>query len=142
MGRLNRALPDFDTGDGFVSEKAVHPLHNLRNHLLDQRSMGGHDHQLQNAFRLFPRREADRFGAAHFRMGRPDNLRPAGDDIGLDKAKPAKRRAPDMRHQLANRLGSATARALVRLCTLLGPALCRLSRSIICRWVLRTIAFH
>src|SRR3546814_19928704 len=73
--------------------RSVHPLDNVGQHMLDHGRMAAHHGELQGAARLLAHREADRFGFADRRIMRADDLRPAGDDAGLDEAELADRKS-------------------------------------------------
>src|SRR3546814_8061269 len=73
----------------------------------------GLNDELENAFRLLARGEADRLGNAHARVLWADDLGPTGDHARLDEAESAKCRAPDLRHQVTDRPRTAPARALI-----------------------------
>src|SRR3546814_9711618 len=78
--------------------------------------MAAHHGELQGAARLLAHREADRFGFADRRIMRADDLRPAGDDAGLDEAELAEGGGADGGHQVRDPPRRADARAFLRLC--------------------------
>jgi len=73
------------------------------------------DQQGQNAARLLPRREADRFRRRYFRISVAHNLSPPADDRTLDEAEALERHPPDLADKLARLARAATARSFVGL---------------------------
>ena len=71
------------------------------------------DQQGQNAARLLPRREADRFRRRYFRISVAHNLSPPADDRTLDEAEALERHPAYLTDKLAGRARSAASRSFV-----------------------------
>ena len=109
-GRSTSPCRSLTRGDRAITKEAVHPFDDFGDDMLDQRSVRGRHHQLQDAIAFLARREADRFGCAGAGVTRADDFGPARDHAGLHEAEFAKGGAPDFGHQFGNRPCKSAAR--------------------------------
>ncbi len=113
FGHVTLQQPDFR--NRFESQHAIHPLDDLRRHMLQLGAIGALDKNGQGASALAATREADRLRDAPPRIDQPHDLRPLFDQRPLRKAETTKRHATDFRQQRADLLSStATLRWLSR----------------------------
>lgn len=109
---LHKTLTHFDLCHRRITEKAVHPLYDFGNDMLQHRGMAAFDNQFERSTRLLASRKADHLGRGNRCVTRPDNFAPTADNRALYETEPTKSSTADIGHQIRNTARLPAARPL------------------------------